>query len=124
MGSDSNASNGRHPPNLLSNINRKLVVPRAFTDHPKVKYAIYCIIENFGHEEQQAIGYFYYVGDASIKEIAERTKLTENRVLGAVCLYAERLEAKLNFFKKTLLYDENDVLQITDILFHDVFSET
>ena len=104
-------------------LNRKPTVPRAFVTHPKIKYEVYSIIEHFDREEQQAIGYFYYIDNVSIKEIAERTELTENRVLGSICLYAERLEAKLEFFKRILPYDKNDVLQMTDILFHDVYSE-
>ena len=116
--------NGRQPPEVTAiHLNRKPTVPRAFVTHPKIKYAVYCLIEGFGYEEQQAIGYFYYLTDASIKEIAEKTELTENRVSSSICLYAERLEAKLELFKRILPYDTGDVLPITEILFHDVFDK-
>lgn len=116
--------NSRHPPEAATiKLNRKPTIPRAFVIHPRLKYTVYCIIEQFGHEEQQAIGYFYYEDNASIKDIARITELTENRVLGAICLYAERLNARLEFCKRVLPYDANDVLQITDILFHDVWGE-
>ena len=115
---------GRQSPEIASiHLNRHPTVPRAFVTHPKIKYAVYCLIEGFGYEEQQAIGYFYYLDDVSIKEIAEKTELTENRVLSSIGLYAERLEAKLEFFKRILPYDTSDVLPITEILFHDAFNE-
>ena len=124
MDSNINVNNGRQPPeSVVMHLNRKPTVPRAFVTHHKIKYVVYSLIEHFDREEQQAIGYFYYIDDVSIKDIAERTELTENRVLGSICLYAERLEAKLEFFKRILPYDTNDVLQITDILFHDVYNE-
>ena len=95
--------NDRLPPEQATlKLNRAPTIPRAFVTHPKLKYAVYHIIEDFGHEEQQAIGYFYYLDNATIKDIAEKTELTENRVLSSICLYAERLEARLEFSKKIL----------------------
>jgi len=105
-------------------LNKKLVVPRAYVTHSKVKYMVYHTIEMFSHEEKQAIGFFYNLDEMSIKDIAEKTELTENRVLSAICLYEERLQAKLNLFKKTLPYDASDVLEVGDILLHDIFNET
>jgi len=121
--SDDKYNSGRLPEQATLHLNRAPTIPRAFVAHSKLKYAVYHIIEDFGHEEQQAIGYFYYLNDATIKDIAEKTELTENRVLGSICLYAERLESRLKFFKKLLPYDPDDVVQITDVLFHDVCSE-
>ncbi|MCL2373398.1 MAG: hypothetical protein FWC78_08380 [Defluviitaleaceae bacterium] len=91
-------------------------IPKAFMGHSKVMYVLCSAISNFGHEEQQAIGYFYYL-NLSVTEIAAATKLTENHVISVIILYAERLETKLDLFKKTLKHDPSDVLQVRDILF-------
>lgn len=90
--------NGRHPPEqVILQLSRAPTIPRAFVTHAKLKYTVYHLIEEFGHEKQRAIGYFYYLKEATIKKIAEKTELTENRVLSSICLYAERLASKLEF---------------------------
>lgn len=93
-------------------------IPRAFIEHAKVKHVLLHTIEYFDREEQQAIGCFYY-SDLSINDISKVTELSENHILSVINLYSERLEARINVFKKCVPYDANDMLQISDILFQE-----
>lgn len=93
-------------------------IPRAFIENAKISYVLLHTIEGFGREEQQAIGCFYYL-DLPIEEISKLTELTENHISSVVGLYSERLESKINLFKKCVPYDADDMLQINDILFRE-----
>lgn len=105
----------------LSHMSMKLKIPeipRAFIEHAKVKHVLLHTIECFDREEQQAIGCFYY-SDLPIEEISKLTELTENHILNVIGLYSERLESRINVFKKCMPYDATDMLQISDILFQE-----
>ncbi|MCL2354282.1 MAG: hypothetical protein FWC69_06620 [Defluviitaleaceae bacterium] len=93
-------------------------IPRAFIEHTKIKYILYHTIEGFNYEEQQAIIYFHFL-KLPIKDIAKATDLAENYVLSAIDLHLERLESKINFFKKFVLHDVDDSLQVEDIFFRE-----
>ncbi|MCL1787903.1 MAG: hypothetical protein FWG38_07925 [Defluviitaleaceae bacterium] len=94
-------------------------IPKAFIHHDKAKHVLYHVIEGFNYEEQMAIGVYYFL-NLSISEIAQVTGLSKERVTNVISLYAARLEDKLSLFRKALPYNENDVLQVSDILFQEV----
>lgn len=97
---------------------RAATIPRAFIEHNKIKYILHHIIDGFNHEEQQAIIYFYF-SELSIKDIAKATYLTEDYVLSVINLYLQRLESKINFFKRFVLYDVNDLLSVEDMFLQE-----
>lgn len=91
-------------------------IPRAFVEHPKVKYVFCDVINDFNYEEKVAI-YFYCFEKLLISEIANLTNLSQNHVASALNLYSERLASKVCFFKKTVPYNANDQLSVNEILF-------
>jgi len=90
-------------------------IPSAFIKRDKIKRVLCHTAEEFGHEEQQAL-YLYCFLKTSISEIAEKVGLSQNHVKSVLALYSERLVNKLALFKKTIPYDDNDVLPISEIL--------
>ena len=107
--------NGRQPPQLPRRL-KMPEIPRAFINHVKVRHILCDTIEDFSHEEREAIS-AYCILEWPISEISEATKLTENHVVSVLGLYFERLESKLSLFKKALPYNDNDLLQVSEILF-------
>jgi len=91
-------------------------VPRVFIEHPKIKYVLYHTIDEFDFEEKEAI-YFYCILDLPISEIAKIIGISQNHVASALGLYSERLNFKLDVFKKAISYDTNDVLHVSEVLF-------
>jgi len=89
-------------------------VPRAFIKRGKIKLILCHIAEDFGHEEQQAL-YFYCFLDVPIDEIAEKVGLSQNHIASVLVLYSERLTIKLDFFKRAIFYDANDLLPVSEI---------
>jgi len=94
-------------------------IPRDFINHDKVKIILCSILESFGYEEQMAICYFHLAG-ISIGEISQATELSESHVESALALYVERLEEKLNFLKKSIPFDEGDLLPISEMLVQEL----
>jgi len=86
-------------------------------------------VEEFSHDEQQAIYYHYYMG-LSPTTIAKVIWLTEMHVVSVLGLYVERLTAKINLFKtaqhyaecrgeiatQDIWYDENNMMPVREIL--------
>jgi len=93
-------------------------IPRAFINHSKVKHLLCEMIENFGYEERQAIYYFCFL-DVSVSEISKVTELTESHIISVLSLYSERLECKINFFKKAMPCNVDDVLPVSEILLQE-----
>ena len=72
-------------------------------------------IDRFGCEEGEAI-YIYFTLGLPVSDIAKLTKLSPNHVAGTLMLYSERLAEKLNIFKRVIPYNENDMLQVSEML--------
>ena len=108
------ANGGRQPPQPLMHPEMPKV-PRAFIKRVKIKLILCHIAEDFGHEEQQAL-YLYCFLNAPIDEIAEKVGLSQSHVASVLGLYSERLKSKLDFFKRAMLYDANDLLPVNEVL--------
>jgi len=96
-------------------------IPRAFTKHSDVKWVLSDTINDFHHDEKQAI-FFYCVLGVTIKEIATVTRLTQKHVSSALNLYAERLQSRLCFFKKFVPHNDDESLPASEILFLDTLA--
>ena len=103
----------KHP---LPNEVKMPKIPKAFIEHPKVKYVFYHIINDFDYEEKVAI-YFYCFENLSICEIADLTKLSQNHVASVLNLYGEKLTSKVHFFKQVIPHNANELLPVSEILF-------
>ena len=106
-------------PSLLPNRLKKIGIPRAFIKNDDSRWVLCDIISEFHHEEKQAI-YYCAVFDATVEDVAKKIELSPNHIKCALGLYLERLETKLEFFKKIMPHhesDESDLLPISEILF-------
>ena len=90
-------------------------IPRSFSLHHKIMEVLCATVEDFSFEEQQAIYYHYHL-DLSPQTIARVLELTEHHVESALGLYAERLTTRIDLFKRTLSYDDNDMMPTHEIL--------
>jgi len=90
-------------------------IPRAFLQHPKIKYVLIHTINDFSYEEKNAI-YAYCIAEKSISEIADFTELTHNHVLSTLNLYSEKLSALLVFLQKTIPYDTKELVSVGQLL--------
>ena len=106
--------NKKQPPQLPMQI-KMPQVPRAFINNDKIKLVLCHIANDFEFEERQAL-YFYCFLGAPINEIAEKVGLSQKHVVNVLGLYAERLTNKLDLFQKSLPYDANDSLPVSEIL--------
>ena len=84
-----------------------------------VKFVLSRVLEEFQHEEKEAILFFYVLG-ATVQDIANVTKLMPAHVTSVLNLYAERLHSRLRFFKKFIPYSDDDLLPADEILFMDM----
>ena len=90
-------------------------IPKAFTQHKNVMMILCSTIEEFGHEEQQALYYYCYLR-VPICDIAKKVGLSQGHVASVLGLYLERLTNQLDFFKKAVPYDNSDLLPVSEIL--------
>ena len=90
-------------------------IPKAFLTHDRIMQILCATVEDFNAEEQQAIYYFHHL-ELSPRTIARTLQLTEQHVVSALGLYAERLTGKLELFKQVQPHNESDTLQVRDIL--------
>jgi len=90
-------------------------IPQAFATHPKIMQILNETVYEFNHEEQQAIYYYHFTG-LSPGVISRVVDLSEDHVVSALVLYAERLNMKIDLFKKVEPYDESEMLPINEIL--------
>jgi len=91
-------------------------IPRTFINHDRVRLLLYHLVDEFDYEERQALYFYCYLDDVSVSEIAEKVELSQLHVLSVLTLYSERLTSKLNFLKKAVPYDANDLLPVSEIL--------
>ena len=91
-------------------------IPKAFMVHNNIMQILSTTVFEFGYEEQQAIYYHYFL-DLPPGVIARVVQLSKKHVVNTLGLYAQRLEVKLDFFKRVQPYDENETVQVRDILF-------
>jgi len=91
-------------------------IPKAFLESLDSRVMLCSVIEKFTFEEKQVV-YYCSIFDTTVEEISERVELSPDHVIGTLLLYAERLEARLDFFKRVMQYDENDVLPLEEMLF-------
>jgi len=103
-------------PFLLPTRLKKTSIPKAFIKNDDTRWILCDVINDFRHEEKQAI-YYCCVLDVTIEDVAKKIALSPNHVASALGLYSERLESKLCFFRKIMPYDENDLLPIGEMLF-------
>jgi len=101
---------------LLPRQLKKTNIPKAFMHNDNSRWVLCNIISDFQHEEKQAI-YYCSVLDTTIEDVAEKIELSPFHVASTLGLYSERLESKLCFFKKIMVYDENDLLPVSELLF-------
>ena len=100
------------------------IVPRAFMQNYYIRYVLCDIISDFSFEEQQAIYYCCVTDFPTIEAVAKLVELSQTRVISVLNLYSERLYAKLQFFKKIATYDENDLISVSEMLFHGSIKST
>ncbi|MCL2364370.1 MAG: hypothetical protein FWC71_06890 [Defluviitaleaceae bacterium] len=93
-------------------------IPSAFINHKDVKWVLNDTINDFHHDEKEAI-FFYCVLGVGVKDISKVTRLTSAHVTSALNLYAARLESKLCFFKKFVPHNDEESLPAGELLFLD-----
>jgi len=93
-------------------------LPKAFINNDDSRWVLCDIISDFQHEEKQAI-YYCSVLDTTIEDVAEKIEISPFHVASTLGLYSARLESKLRFFKRIMLYDENDLSSISELLFFE-----
>ena len=91
-------------------------IPSAFVKNSDVKWVLSNTINDFNHDEKEAI-FFYCVLGADIKDISKVTHLSQNHVASALSLYCERLESRLCFFKKFVPHNDDESLPASEFLF-------
>ncbi|MCL1786506.1 MAG: hypothetical protein FWG38_00855 [Defluviitaleaceae bacterium] len=91
-------------------------IPKAFVEDANARWVLSDIINDFYHEEKQAI-YYSYAWDGAAENIGEKIELSQTHVASALWLYRERLTSKLDFFKRIIPHDENDHVPVSEILF-------
>ena len=96
-------------------------IPRAFIKHNDVKLVLNDTINDFHHDEKEAI-FFYCVLGVEVNDISEVTRLTPGHVVSALNLYAQRLESRLCFFKKFVPHNDAESLPASEILFLDTIA--
>jgi len=101
---------------LLPRQIKRTSIPKAFFNNDDSRWVLCDIISDFQHEERQAI-YYCSVLDTTIEDVAVKIELSPFHVASTLGLYSERLEAKLRFFKKIMVYDENDLLPVSELLY-------
>jgi len=94
---------------------KSIKIPKSFVDHDDIRYLIRDLLNDFNHEERQAI-YFYCILDLSIDDVAKAVQLSKEYVIIILNLYLERLNIKLSFFKSFMYYKEEDFLLIDEML--------
>ena len=114
MDEDIELKNEKHPSSFSIEIDMPKV-PHAFMKHGKIKLMLCHIAAEFGFEEQQAL-YFYCFLDAPLGEISEKVGLSQTHIASVLSLYSERLTTQLNFLKKAVPYDADDLLPVSEIL--------
>jgi len=98
------------PPNQVD-------IPRAFVEHPRVKYLFYHQINKFDYEEKVAIHFHHFAG-MTVNEIADLTQLTHSHIDSVLQLYSERLTQKVCFFKSILPYNADEQLSVSEMLLY------
>jgi len=93
-------------------------IPRAFINHDDVKVVLNDTINQFHHEEKEAI-FFHCVLGANVQDISQATQLSPVHVASALNLYAERLESRLCFFRKFVPHNNEESLPASALLFLD-----
>ncbi|MCL2364965.1 MAG: hypothetical protein FWC71_09935 [Defluviitaleaceae bacterium] len=91
-------------------------IPCAFIQHDDVKFVLDDTLNQFHHDEKEAI-FFHWVLGATVNDISKVTSLTPMHIVSALNLYAERLESKLCFFKKFVPHDNAQSLPASELLF-------
>jgi len=91
-------------------------VPRSFADHADFQVILNVTLNEFQHDEKEAIIFFCTLG-AEIEDISVVTQLEPAHIVSTLNLYAARLESKVNFFKKFMPYNEAELLQAGEYLF-------
>lgn len=97
-------------------------VPMAFVHHSKVRRVLYHTVERFDFEEQMAI-YLYCILGLPIREIAPLIELPQSHIVSVLTLYSERLEFKLDVFKKAVPYSADELASIDEVLVLELRSD-
>jgi len=95
-------------------------IPCDYIKHNDIKRVLDETIEDFHHDEKEAIFFFCVLG-VTIQEIAGVTRLTPHHVTSALNLYAERIESKLHFFKSFVPHN-GDFMPASDLLFNHMLA--
>ena len=93
-------------------------IPSAFVHHTDIKLVLGATMDEFMHDEKEAIFFFYALG-AAVQDISLVTHLTPGHVTSALNLYAARMESKLRFFKKFIPHNDDESLSAGEYLFMD-----
>jgi len=91
-------------------------IPRSFINHADIRVVLDATLDDFGHEEKEAIFFFCALG-APVQDISTVTQLAPAHVVSTLNLYAARLESKLHFFKKFMPHNDTELLQAGEYLF-------
>jgi len=116
-----NIENEQEPP--LAKMIEQLAVPKAFMQNANAKQVLRDLINDFNFEEKQVIYYYFAMDEPTVADIARITELSVIHVISVLNLYAERLTAKLDFFKKIIDYDVNELLPVSELLFLESLSQ-
>ena len=93
------------------------LIPKQFTTHPKISLVLHYTVEEFNFEEQ-AIIYLYYLANTPIEEIAHNTALSSLYVTSTITLYAQRLDQKVQLFKRAVAYNPQDLITTAEMFQH------
>jgi len=89
-------------------------IPKAFMENSLISQVLRLTINEFNYEEKMIIFLYCFV-KLPINEIAALTKLTPFRVVSTLVLYSERLEFKLDVFKKAVPYDTTNLISVGEM---------
>ncbi|MCL1788505.1 MAG: hypothetical protein FWG38_11010 [Defluviitaleaceae bacterium] len=90
-------------------------IPGAFVKKSRIGSVLSATINEFVYEEKRVI-FLYNVAEMSIEDIAALTELPVPYIVSILTVYAERLEFKLNVFKKAVPYNPADMATVADLI--------
>lgn len=107
---------GRLPPSQVVML-KKQVVPKAFIENISTKTVLQDVVNDFSFEEKQVIYYYFAMETPTASEVTRVTELSTNHVDSVLNLYIERLNSKIDFFKKIIDYNADELVPVSELLF-------
>ena len=89
-------------------------IPKTFLENDLIRQVLYHTIAEFNFEEQMAIFLYCFV-KMPMDEISDLEGMPLNYVASVLVLYAQRLNFKVETFKKAVFYDVNCQIDIKEM---------